>query len=200
MFYLINFADFVHRLYIPTSSLVLLAIDIISYHDKKSGFQMPFETQSFCQPNVFPPFEHSGARILNIFGIPIAALCLFFQWNSVYQWYQVLYKMVAEMEVWISNTKPMEILTSERSVFQCLVCQCLVLKPPMYQTCSVFVSPLYVSFYPNLARRRTIAQGHNYHAVGKSKNIILSSEAQVKGYCYKAIYNCYETIMFGRVT
>jgi RNase P/RNase MRP subunit p30 len=29
-----------------------------------------------------------------------------------------------------------------------------------------------------LARRRTISQGHNYHAVGKSKNIILSSEAQ----------------------
>ena len=33
MFYLINFSDFVHRLYIPTSSAVLFDIYLISYHN-----------------------------------------------------------------------------------------------------------------------------------------------------------------------
>ena len=104
--------------------------------------------------------------------------------------------MATKMEVRISKTKPLQIQTSERSVFHCVwYTNVRYLSPHCTGPAQFWYSHYFyyyyyyyyciVSFYPNLARRRTIAQGHNYHAVGKSKNIILSSEAQVKNYCYK---------------
>ena len=38
-FYIINFFDFYRRLYIPTSSWVLLAIHLISYHDRRANLK-----------------------------------------------------------------------------------------------------------------------------------------------------------------
>ena len=40
MFYLINFSEFVHRLYIPTSSAVLLDIYLLFYHYTFTGLEL----------------------------------------------------------------------------------------------------------------------------------------------------------------
>jgi len=42
---------------------------------------------------------------------------------------------------------------------------------------SVAVPLFHFIFSLQIARRRTISQGHNYHAVGRSKNIVIASEA-----------------------